>query len=202
MKKRCLHCGRIGCAPGTHSFVGGPKSGPTQPDLNAPLPPPQDSDGPAVWDLVVDDMKGRDDFGFAKYGTRLKAHNGRPHINDAYQESLDLAVYLRAEIIIREEMNARISDLEAQLHDARTTAEEWQGMHRVAADRAEKAEAQTIHLLMRNEALALALGRAEATNDEDDAMQRLAAMIDSLTPKEKAEIRAAMRGSEVPDGKG
>ena len=40
-------------------------------------------------------MKGRDNVGRAKYGTPLQAFNGRNAIVDAYQEALDLVVYLR-----------------------------------------------------------------------------------------------------------
>ncbi len=58
-------------------------------------PPPVKNDLPAAWDLVIADMKARDDFGKAKYGTRLQPHNGRDQLADAYQEALDLAVYLR-----------------------------------------------------------------------------------------------------------
>lgn len=49
----------------------------------------------AMWDLVMDDMRKRDEFGTEKYGTRLYANNGRDPLWDAYQEILDLAVYLR-----------------------------------------------------------------------------------------------------------
>jgi hypothetical protein len=53
---------------------------------------------PAVWDLVQVDMKERDWTGAAKYGTRLQPHNGRDALIDAYQEALDLVVYLRQAI--------------------------------------------------------------------------------------------------------
>lgn len=36
--------------------------------------------------------------GRQRYGTPLTTHNGRDHLVDAYQEALDLAVYLRAHI--------------------------------------------------------------------------------------------------------
>ena len=53
-------------------------------------------DLPAVWDLVVEDMKARDRTGLERYGVRLHPHNGRDMLRDAYEEALDLAVYLRA----------------------------------------------------------------------------------------------------------
>ena len=61
-------------------------------------PPPIPSDRPAVWDLVIEDMRQRDVTGRARYGTPLQPHNGRDALVDAYQEALDLVVYLRQAI--------------------------------------------------------------------------------------------------------
>jgi hypothetical protein len=66
--------------------------------LNTPEPQPKPSDGPAIWDLVIADMRERDRIGTAKYGQRLKAGDARNSLVDAYQEVLDLAVYLRKAI--------------------------------------------------------------------------------------------------------
>ena len=65
---------------------------------NAPQPPPTRGRGPAIWELVVADMRERDQLGLCRYGTRLEAHNGRDALMDAYQEALDLCVYLRQAI--------------------------------------------------------------------------------------------------------
>lgn len=65
-------------------------------------PQPQQNDQPAVWDLVMHDMKERDQLGRARYGTPLQPHNGRDALVDAYQEALDLAVYLRQAIYERD----------------------------------------------------------------------------------------------------
>ena len=67
-------------------------------DTNTPQPMPIPNTHPAVWDLVIADMAERDQIGVQKYGTRLQPHNGRDFLVDAYQESLDLVVYLRGEI--------------------------------------------------------------------------------------------------------
>lgn len=48
-----------------------------------------------IWELVIEDMRERDNVGRARYGTPLQAHNGRDPLIDAYQEALDLVVYLR-----------------------------------------------------------------------------------------------------------
>lgn len=43
-------------------------------------------------------MRASDADGRSKYGTPLQANNGRDPLVDAYQESLDLCVYLRQAI--------------------------------------------------------------------------------------------------------
>lgn len=60
--------------------------------------PPPTGDGIPIWDLVVDDMRDRDNLGRQRYNTPLKSWNGRDALVDAYQEVLDLAVYMRQEI--------------------------------------------------------------------------------------------------------
>lgn len=58
-------------------------------------PAPRTNDRPAVWDLVIADMQARDQVGQRRYGTRLQPYNGRDALQDAYEEALDLVVYLR-----------------------------------------------------------------------------------------------------------
>jgi len=70
--------------------------------MNAPEPPPIKNNHPAVWDLVLNDMKERDETGKQKYNTRLQPFNGRDPLVDAYQEALDLVVYLRQAIYERD----------------------------------------------------------------------------------------------------
>ncbi len=70
----------------------------TMPDPNDTQPAPLPSAGPAVWPLVLADMYERDRIGRHRYGTPLQAHNGRDALTDAYQECLDMAVYLRQAI--------------------------------------------------------------------------------------------------------
>jgi hypothetical protein len=70
-----------------------------------PEPAPLRNDSPSMHDLVIEDMNARKAFGLMKYGTLLQAGNGRNALMDAYQEVLDLAVYLRQ--AIEEQKNAR-----------------------------------------------------------------------------------------------
>jgi hypothetical protein len=44
-------------------------------------------------------MFQRNEFGKSKYGVALQANNGRNALKDAYEEVLDLAVYLKQRII-------------------------------------------------------------------------------------------------------
>ena len=48
-----------------------------------------------VLDLVITDLNTRAATGYKKYGTYLMTHNGRSALMDAYQEALDLVMYLR-----------------------------------------------------------------------------------------------------------
>lgn len=73
--------------------------------MNKPEPNPTANDQPHVWDLVMADMKERDQFGAERYGVHLQPFNGRSSLRDAYQEALDLVVYLRQKIY-EEENNA------------------------------------------------------------------------------------------------
>jgi hypothetical protein len=72
-------------------------------DLVEHQPEPQHNDRPAVWDIVINDMVERGIMGVKKYGTPLQPFNGRDALIDAYQEALDLCVYLRQAIFERDE---------------------------------------------------------------------------------------------------
>jgi hypothetical protein len=75
------------------------------PDLNREQPPPLPNKGAPVWELVIADMMQRDHVGRQRYGMPLQANNGRDALVDAYQEALDLVVYLRQ--VIEERDNAK-----------------------------------------------------------------------------------------------
>lgn len=65
-------------------------------------PPPKPNKGPVLWLLVIEDICERDRVGRERYGTPLQPHNGRDALVDAYQEALDLCVYLRQAICERD----------------------------------------------------------------------------------------------------
>jgi hypothetical protein len=66
-------------------------------DPTMPQPAPT-GDGTRVVDLVLRDISEKSDRGAAKYGTVLKTRNGRRALVDAYQEQLDLVMYLRQQL--------------------------------------------------------------------------------------------------------
>lgn len=65
-------------------------------------PPPVPNKFPSIWKLVIGDMIDRDALGRQRYGTPLQPHNGRDALRDAYEEALDLAVYLRQALYERD----------------------------------------------------------------------------------------------------
>lgn len=70
--------------------------------LNAEQPPPADGEGPDCWLLVLADMEERRRLGIERYGKPVRPDNGRDALIEAYQECLDLAVYLRQAIAQRD----------------------------------------------------------------------------------------------------
>lgn len=73
------------------------------PGNNDKQPAPVINSFPYLWDLVVQDMLERNNIGARKYGIPIQPHNGRDALKDAYQEALDLAVYLRQAIYERDQ---------------------------------------------------------------------------------------------------
>lgn len=59
---------------------------------------PTPNEHPVVWELVMGDLQAKAEAGADKYGTHLQPHNGRSALRDAYQEALDLCMYMRQKI--------------------------------------------------------------------------------------------------------
>jgi hypothetical protein len=53
-------------------------------------------------DAVREDLETRKQMGIKKYGVALQPSNGRDSLQDAYEEELDLCVYLKNEILRRQ----------------------------------------------------------------------------------------------------
>lgn len=63
---------------------------------------PIGNDHPVIHNLVQKDLEDRLRVGIETYGQPLQPFNGRDALIDAYQEVLDLAVYLRQTIYERD----------------------------------------------------------------------------------------------------
>ena len=73
--------------------------------------------GAPIFALVREDMEERERLGIERYGQTLQANDGRDSLVDAYQEALDMAIYLRKAICerdqerrVRAEQLARLAD--------------------------------------------------------------------------------------------
>ena len=64
--------------------------------------PSPTGEGKFVIPYVINDMNARSEMGERKYGTKLRINNGRDSLMDAYQEALDLVMYLKQAIMDRE----------------------------------------------------------------------------------------------------
>lgn len=62
-------------------------------------PLPTVNNQPDVQSQVIADLRARRAIGVQRYGTPLQPFNGRDALQDAYEEALDLACYLRQAII-------------------------------------------------------------------------------------------------------
>lgn len=56
-----------------------------------------------VWESVIADMRSRDQVGRRRYGVPLTASTPVDHLLMAYEEALDLCVYLKAESVRRDQ---------------------------------------------------------------------------------------------------
>jgi len=61
----------------------------------APKQPKPKGTGAVILPLVLRDLEERAEIGKANYGEYLRANNGRSALLDAYEEAMDLTMYLR-----------------------------------------------------------------------------------------------------------
>lgn len=80
---------------------------------------PVPNTGARIVDLVKADLDARAEKGLETYGTYLQAFNGRDPAQDAYEEALDQAKFLKQLCIERKAMESRIAELEQQVESQR-----------------------------------------------------------------------------------
>lgn len=81
-------------------------SGPI-PNADAPGQPPPTGAGTPILPLVIADLQRRGEQGKKKYGTVLRANNGRDALRDLYEELQDATLYARQELEQRAEVAAK-----------------------------------------------------------------------------------------------
>lgn len=69
--------------------------------MRQPMPHPGRE---SVFAAVYEDLREREQQGIRTYGTTLQTFNGRDALWDAYEEALDLVLYLRQAIMERDAM--------------------------------------------------------------------------------------------------
>lgn len=101
----CREHNEARAAAGLFGFgdVGRPKTEPED------QPMPVVNDLPFVHDQVAQDIAARGELGKRRYGTKLQPFNGRNALQDAYEEMLDAAVYLKQRMI---EEAAAVAEIE------------------------------------------------------------------------------------------
>lgn len=75
---------------------------------------PTGNDSEAIHHQVIGDLQERLEFGTRKYGQPLQAFNGRNAAQDAYEETLDQAVYLKQMLV---EQQAKVDAINKATRD-------------------------------------------------------------------------------------
>ena len=63
---------------------------------------PKKNSNPEVMELFLKDLKARYEEGVRRYGVPLQPFNERDALQDAYEEAMDLSLYLRQAIYERD----------------------------------------------------------------------------------------------------
>ncbi|MFD9249576.1 hypothetical protein [Streptomyces bottropensis] len=94
-----------------------------------------------VQDALIADIRARRDLGVQRYGSQLMTHNGRNAVQDALEEAVDLAVYLKQVAMETRDREQELAVLRAEVAAARQYAEdmrEFASPHNVSVHYAEQ----------------------------------------------------------------
>lgn len=122
-------------------------------DATVAEPRPIGGTGEPVFDEVIADMEARKAYGIHTYGEPLRTFNGRRMLVDAYQEAIDLALFVKGEIMERRAIARRLASAEAEIE---ALAAQRDGMREMAITAARSNGA------LRSAIVALAVRNAEA----------------------------------------
>lgn len=73
-------------------------------------PKPKKNKQKHIADLVIKDIKDRKKVGIEHYGMPLQPFNGRDALQDAYEELLDLAQYIKQVLVEQETQRVTLDD--------------------------------------------------------------------------------------------
>ena len=94
-----------------------------------------------VQDALIADIRARRDLGVQRYGSPLMTHNGRDAVQDALEEAVDLAVYLKQVAMETRDREQELAVLRAEVAAARKFAGEMRDFcspHGVSVDYADR----------------------------------------------------------------
>jgi hypothetical protein len=74
-------------------------------------PMPLANDSTDIQTLVIQDIEKRRELGISRYGVALQANNGRDALLDAYEEAMDLTIYLKQALTERDAESVSITPL-------------------------------------------------------------------------------------------
>ena len=69
---------------------------------------PTRNDYPDIQSGVIADLEARREVGIGRYGTALQPFNGRDTLVDAYEEAMDLTVYLKSLVVMKEALRPQL----------------------------------------------------------------------------------------------
>lgn len=81
---------------------------------------------------LISDITERRELGIARYGTALQPNNGRDALRDAYEEAIDLCMYLKQLIVERQMSRGFAGPLEIAYQQALVLAVYLKGLEREA----------------------------------------------------------------------
>lgn len=62
-----------------------------------------------IFDEVKKDLDGRNQLGYQSYGGPMQPHDGRDALREAYEEALDLVMYLKKAIVERDGHQVKVN---------------------------------------------------------------------------------------------
>lgn len=169
-------------------------------DLIKEQGPPGPSSGDC-WLLVMADMEARRAHGIEKYGRPVQPDNGRDALVDAYQEALDLCVYLRQEI--EEGWRGRALAAEIEVRDLRARLESFHASAGPVAfsPAAMRLERERANLSQREAGAAAGVTHSTVGNWESGRTEPTAGQVAMLASAFRVPLHLLFVGApEAPDG--